>query len=560
MTGVVVAILGSLLASTADAKPTAKPVAKPMVLKAARLPHTDANARVAVASIVPGHDGELTPTRESVTKKDAPLSIEEETARQFEKILRGPLRFGLTGLYVVDAHTGVPVFAANADDRLNPASNVKMISTATALELLGPEFRYPTRLLGPTPDVHGAIRGDTYLLGSYDPTLVAADFDDIAREIKDRGIVALHGDLVVGDRDDATRDGIYRPQVPIDLVGGASAGATPIARAPAHFDLVRFNVTAKTLGYAAPPRLTYKTSTVVDANGHTRVQVDIGGTIGKGVSTAYKLQLPDHRALVAAHALRAALRAQGVVVTGDVKVAEFGTFVGDAVGRGQLPGELGHHESKRLADIVLIVNKWSINWLADRVVMTAAALTHRAPPSMDIALDAMYAWLDKHANLKRDDLVVDTGSGLSYRTQISARELVSIVRGAGGFAGDTSMDAMPAQAWLASLSIAGNDGTLMHRFRATDVRGRIRGKTGTLSTAIALSGIVDIDPARPLAFSLVTNANTPLSKAFVRKTHEQLMTALCHYAERTAKAPPPILPASPIAVAKPPDHPEQRHP
>ena len=45
-----------------------------------------------------------------------------------------------------------PLFAANAHDSLNPASNVKMVSTATALELLGPSFRYTTRLLGREPD------------------------------------------------------------------------------------------------------------------------------------------------------------------------------------------------------------------------------------------------------------------------------------------------------------------------------------------------------------------------------------------------------------------------
>jgi len=62
-----------------------------------------------------------------------------------------------------------------------------MISTATALELLGPDFRYPTRVLGATPD-GGAVHGDVYLLGSYDPTLTVGDLDQLAAAIAARGI------------------------------------------------------------------------------------------------------------------------------------------------------------------------------------------------------------------------------------------------------------------------------------------------------------------------------------------------------------------------------------
>jgi D-alanyl-D-alanine carboxypeptidase len=170
---------------------------------------------------------------------------------------------------------------------------------------------------------------------------------------------------------------------------------------------------------------------------------------------------------------------------------------------------------------------------------------------MEVALDAMYGWLGRHTNLGKDDVFIDTGSGLSYRTQITTHELASIVRSAGGF---VATGAMPeaAHAWLDSLSIAGTDGTLRRRFHFSDVRGKIRGKTGTLSTAIALSGVLDIDPQRPVVFSLVTNTRTPLAKGSVRKAHEQVVAALCAYLAKTAKVPtaePHALePATPTAA------------
>src|SRR6185503_14155775 len=137
-----------------------------------------ANARVSY-----GAGGALRMPGEIIGRRAEPLTPEETTAAQIQRLLRGPLlRNGVTGLFVADARTGETLFSVNADDPLNPASNVKMISTATALELLGPDFRYPTRLLGATPD-GGAVRGDVYLLGSYDPTLTAADLDNIASAV-----------------------------------------------------------------------------------------------------------------------------------------------------------------------------------------------------------------------------------------------------------------------------------------------------------------------------------------------------------------------------------------
>ena len=504
--------------------------------------HDGAHARVACLQA-----GVLRPAREGVGRREEPLTLEEQTAKQIEQLLRGPLRYGVTGLFVANANTGEPVFAVNADDALNPASNVKMISTATALELLGPDFRYQTRLMGHEPDAQGVIHGDVYLLGSWDPTLAMSDLDDIAQKLAARGVHELDGDVVVGG--DPTRDGIYRAVVPLEVRGGASGGA-PIASAPAGFDLVAFKMAAKTAAGAMRPRLSYTTETAHDAAGHLRLVVTIAGAIGKGGLTMLPLATKE-RTAVAAHALRAALKAHAIAVVGDVKTQELGDFIGDAVGAGGLPVELGRHESATLAEIVAHINKWSINWLADRVIQTAAALARRTTPSMEVALDAMYDWLARHPHIAKGDVIVDTGSGLSYHTRITPHALVSVLRAAGGFGRD--LDPGIAHAWLESLSISGTDGTLSRRFRAGDLRGKIRGKTGTLSTVIALTGVLDIDPLRPLVFSIVTNGDSPLSKSYVRRAHEQVLGVIAKYLAKSAsplqnaaQAPPPLPPPDPL--------------
>ncbi|HVK89736.1 MAG TPA: D-alanyl-D-alanine carboxypeptidase/D-alanyl-D-alanine-endopeptidase [Kofleriaceae bacterium] len=542
-----VGMLALALASTTEASP-----------RATKQRSTKVGAKKATsARIAIGRAGELRPARDVIGRREEPLTIEEETAKQIEKLLRGPLRTGITGLFVADARTGTPLFAINANEPVNPASNVKMISTATALELLGPEFRYSTRLLGP-PAVNGVVRGDVFLLGSYDPTLTTSDLTDIAREVSNRGITSIEGDIVVGA--DPTRDGIYRAIIPIEVTAG-EPGEAPIATVPVGAEHVVVNVTAKTAKKRMRrQKLTFTSAVTRTPAGVPTITVTVAGTLGKGGSKVHALWTRE-RTATAAYALRAALRANNIDVTGDLEVRELGDFVGESVTAGALPIELGRHESARLADIVARINKRSINWLADRVITTAAALSHRAPPSMKLAIEAMYGWLERHTHLGKDDLVIDTGSGLSYRTQITPAELVAIVRSAGGFAGDIA-DPSLAQAWLDSLSIAGTDGTLRHRVRNPNARARIRGKTGTLSTAIAMSGVLDIDPERPLAFALVTNTDTPLHKKRVRHAHDQLLKTLCAYLAKTSKkapAPPaPTTAAEPTADAAP-DEPGDVH-
>jgi len=483
----------------------------------------------AVARVAYGR--ELRPTRLSVGRRTEPLTDEEQAAADIQKLLRtSVLRRGVTGLYVADARTGDPLFSVNGEDPLNPASNVKMISTATSLELLGSTFRYPTRVLGPTP-VNGVVTGDVYLLGSYDPTLAFGDFDDLAGTLAARGITQIQGNLISGA--DPTRDGLYRASIPIEIAAG-DPGAAATVTLPPNFDLVEIKTTATTARRTRRSRLSYKLEQSTTATGQPRITLTIGGTIGIGRKVTYPLPSSKARTAIAAYALIAALRSHSIAFSGEWKTLELGDYVGDSIAHGNLPVELGRHESASIAEIVRRINKWSINWLADRLVVTGAALTRRAPPSMQLAIDAMYAWLDRHPHLSRNHIVLDTGSGLSYNTEISPRQLVSVVRSAAGFTADR-VDPDAARAWMGSLSIAGTDGTLRGRFRGVDLRGRLIGKTGTLSTVIALSGILDLDPDRPLVFSLVTNTDAPLPKRFVRRAHERVIGVIVRYLASTAK-------------------------
>lgn len=473
-------------------------------------------------------------------RRNDPQTPEANTARQIDQLLQGPLRAGVTGIYVANAKTGEPLFAVNPDNALNPASNVKMLSTAAALELIGPEYRYATRILGPEPDAAGVIRGDVYLLGGYDPTLVVSDLEQLGAQLAARGVRQLDGNVVVGF--DYERDGLSTALVPIEIIAGEPNQA-PIAITPPGFDFVVVRVVATTARKPQRPRLSYTAESAFDAQGYRRVALTISGTIGLGGVVTHPLILRD-RAATAAHYLRSALRAHAVVVRGDVTVASLDQYL--AARNGVPAPELARHDSAKLADIIARVNKRSLNWLADRVIMTAAGIARGEVPSMAAGLAAMYKWLAVHPRIDKVRTRIDNGSGLSYAARVTARDLVSIIRSAAGFA-DTA-DPKLAAAWVESLAVSGTDGTLAGRFRDPEMRGRIRGKTGTLSTAIALSGVLEADPDRPLAFSIVTNGKRPLRKERVRKAHDQIVAALYHYVVKTAKVAIQPLPPPPATA------------
>jgi D-alanyl-D-alanine carboxypeptidase/D-alanyl-D-alanine-endopeptidase (penicillin-binding protein 4) len=480
--------------------------------------------------------------------KESELTLDERTAKHIEAILRGPLRAGTTGLYVVDADTGHELFSVHPDDPLNPASNVKLISTATALEALGPTYRYQTRLMGPVPDADGTVAGDVYLLGNYDPTLGPDDLDDLAGTLAARGVKAITGGVVAGP--EANRDSIFRAKITV-TVTATEPGQPPTVVVEPASAYAAVTVAAKTAqGRRGAVSLTSAPSLEGD---QARLAITIKGAIGRGRSQTLTIW-PTERDPFTAELMRAALTRAGITVAGGVRTAAMSDYALASATQGWLPIELGVHASPPLADIVAQVNKRSINWLADRVVMTAAVARAGAAPTMSAGVDAMYHWLGLRAGVARDAAVIDTGSGLSYKTELSARQIVLVLRAGAGLAPTAPTDATARAchaAYLASLSVAGVDGTLRGRFHNA-LRGKLTAKTGTLSSVIALSGFLEAAPGQHLAFALITNGNRNGDHRAIRAAHEQVVAALYDYAAALAKsAPAAAAPAAAPIVPSP---------
>lgn len=469
-----------------------------------------------------------------------PATLEQTLAQKIESLWSDRiLRRGTTAIYVTDAVTGRPLYAVHEDAHLNPASNVKLIATATALDVLGPDWRYLTRLLGPAPRGDDTVPGDVYLVGSHDPTLHTGDLEEMAQALAATGVERILGDLLVGD--DPLRDGVHSAVITVEVTGG-KPGETPQVTLTPPLPFLDVEVAAKTIKRRGRARLDVEGMAVEGMAGRYRVKVS--GTISAGRSATRRHRMED-RGLFTAYLLREALAAAGIELAGGVRRAPLVDYMAESVSREYLPVALVQHESQPLQALVATINKRSVNYLADQLIMSTGAALYGGPPTMDSGVRAMHAWLRERAGIDPAEVLLDTGSGLSYQTELTARQIVRVLRAATGLwvprEPALEPDAQPVdgpdheladskpgieQVFVESLAVGGMDGTLRGRFR--DLRGKVQGKTGTLTGVIALSGIV-AEGDQALAFSIVTNGNDHRKRNRVRRQHEEIVEALHRY-------------------------------
>ena len=155
----------------------------------------------AVASSVPGVWQAGAPPAEGTARSVAAAADDpvETLKRDLEAILGQPGIAEAHASVLVRTAAGDTLYEQEAAERLMPASNAKLFSSAAAMEVLGPDHRFPTSVLA-DGNRHGSeLRGDLYLRGQGDPTLLASDYDDLAAKVAAEGITRVRGDLVADD-------------------------------------------------------------------------------------------------------------------------------------------------------------------------------------------------------------------------------------------------------------------------------------------------------------------------------------------------------------------------
>jgi len=356
---------------------------------------------------------------------------------------------GVTCLTVASA--GRELYDRDGGRPLVPASLHKLRTAVAALEVLGPEHRFRTRVVAAAAPVDGAVAGDAWLVGSGDPLLATAPYaarfrnqpqvrtplEALADAAVDAGIRRIDGRLV-GDesRYDADR---YPDAWPARFADQDQSGP----------------LSALTVddGWAAYP-----------PNPDTRVPDEAPA--------------PDPAAH-AAGTLAVLLGQRGVA-----------TAAGAASGVAP-PGavELLAVESPPLRDVVGQMLRESDNQTAELLVKELAVARGR-PGTTAEGIAVMEEVLTGLGHAAPGSVVVD-GSGLGGGNLLTCDVARAL------------LDAEPAVE--AGLAVAGETGTLAERFVGSAVTGRLRAKTGTLNQVTALAGVLDTAGGADLTFSFIVN-------------------------------------------------------
>ncbi|HEY6100054.1 MAG TPA: D-alanyl-D-alanine carboxypeptidase/D-alanyl-D-alanine-endopeptidase [Anaeromyxobacter sp.] len=447
--------------------------------------------------------------------------------RELENALRaivdaGPLAAARTGVLVEDVETGQVLYAKDADALLNPASNVKLVTTAAALARLGADYRFDTEFYVDAGSRGASVLRTLYVRGTGDPTLVTERLWAMAGDLAHLGIRRI-GDLVVdesffdGERsgpgfDQESGDRSYLApsgaaslnwnSVAVYVAPGdrpGQKGRVEVEPASEYFEIENRTATVKGSGrrrvvVSSMPR-----------NGRQRIVVE--GRVAAGSRMQVVWRKIDEPALYLGQTLRRLLDLRGVTVTGRVKVG--------AVPQG---ARLVHvAESESLAEIVRRLNKTSNNFVAEQLLKTLGAEAKGTPGSWAKGIAAAEEFLAE-LGVPRGAYVMKNGSGLNDTNRFSARQIVTLLR--------AMWARFPLQAeYLASLPVAGRDGTIRFRMEGSEAEGRLRAKTGTLEHVTSLSGYVQSAGGRTLAFAVFVNdfAGRP---ATVIRSVDALGTAL----------------------------------
>lgn len=391
------------------------------------------------------------------------------------------------GIHVQEVSAGKPMLAFHADAAFSPASTMKLVTTNAALELLGPTFRWGTEAYFHGTLAGDVLHGDLILKGSGDPKLVLENFWLFLRQIRGYGIRDIRGDLVL-DRsafaevahDPALFDGeAMRPY-------NAGADALLLNYASFRFrfvpDPLLGNVTVRMdPPFAGPPLVAPRL--VRDEDGCVDWQRKLGASFAQGI------------AFTGTYAAACGERTWSVFphqVTPDQYVGSTfmqmwtdlgGSFQGQ-VRSGTLPAgaaRIAEWQSVALPEIIRDINKFSNNVMARQVLLTIAAYKGTPPANAAAGAQAVRQWLASKG-IAAPELVLENGSGLSRAERIAPRTLGRMLVAA------FQSPLMPE--FMASMPLAGLDGTMRGRMWNKGVAGSAHIKTGSLKDVRAIAGYV----------------------------------------------------------------------
>ncbi|UJL47728.1 D-alanyl-D-alanine carboxypeptidase/D-alanyl-D-alanine-endopeptidase [Virgibacillus sp. NKC19-16] len=416
------------------------------------------------------------------------------------------LNGALIGISIRSAITGGKLYERIADTRLAPASNMKLLTAAAALSVLGEDYTFSTNI-GTDGSLNGnKLHGNLYVIGKGDPTLLPADFENFAKEIRARGVTEIEGDII---GDDTWYDNVrlsadlnwsdehyyYGSQISaltaspdedynsgsviIEVAPGSEVGEKPFITVSPKTDYIQIQNEATMVGSNQEVKLTIERE-------HGGNIIIIKGTIPVGAENSQEWISVWGPTGYAMDLFQQALDNEGISWTGNVKIAQ----------APENTNLLIAHKSVSLAELLVPFMKLSNNGHAEILVKEMGKVVHGVG-SWEKGIEGMEAELRKFG-VNTDTISIRDGSGISHFNLIPPNEITELLL--------AIQDEEWFPAYLNALPVAGVEdrmigGTLGDRMHGLSVQA----KTGTIHGASTLSGYIATLTEGRLLFSIMIN-------------------------------------------------------
>jgi len=426
--------------------------------------------------------------------------IKNEIAKQISKVVLDGAHFGFAMGPVDSDDTW---YQSGGGLKLNPASNVKIITSLAALHLLKPEFRFKTKYYRSGELVDGILQGDIYVKGYGDPTVVTERLYIVAKQLQLRGIKHIAGSIIV---DDSYFDGL-------NIAAGFANEKKPYRAYAAPTSALSFNFNTTTLyvrssptknqAYIAidPPvdyiQLAGKVKTTrygrriraITYETPLQTMLSVTGYMGKRASPKRYFRRIWHPSLYFASSLKYFLAQHGVTLEQDTK-------------RGLVPDDaklLLTDYSHPLTEVIRDLNHYSNNFIAEMLIKAIGAQT-AVPATFHAGLVNIREFLETEVGITQGTYMLNNGSGLNNVNRFTANQFLKLLRYA-------YRNFEMAPEFIGSLSVSGARGTIQKRMKQEASKRKIRAKTGTLRGISALSGYVVTPSEQVLAFSILVHGH-----------------------------------------------------
>jgi D-alanyl-D-alanine carboxypeptidase/D-alanyl-D-alanine-endopeptidase (penicillin-binding protein 4) len=425
---------------------------------------------------------------------------------------------------VVDPSTGEVLYDRNSHMLIRPASNMKLVTSAAGLHVLGTRYTFKTSVGWDSLASDGTVRGNLYLRGYGNPDLTTADLDTLARRAYNAGVRRVLGDIVVDvsffdslqwgmgwmwDDDPAP----YQAYVsPLSL----NKNCVEILIEPDSVtNTVRVSVIPETRTVRVRSEIAVALDSVVSPLTFTRPSLEPPNTI---VITGQILRTAPPR------------REQVTIVWPELyagtvfqeRLAALGIAAGGKVMRGRVPGptteRLWHEHG--MDSMVINLNKVSDNLSAEMTLKTISATVGWSPGSARAGVWTVNRFLSLCGIDTTNHAMVD-GSGLSHYNLLRVDLLTDLL-----VAMYHRNDLFPL--FYASLPVGGVDGTLRGRMRGTLAEGNVHAKTGSIAGVSSLSGYVSDREGRMLVFGM-TMQDFVWSSRYYRLAQDRICDILARF-------------------------------